>query len=149
MKNLFFIICIFSFANSTIIVGDQKKVSSLSGDIKVSSQKSNITKNLSLAQVVEIKQDGKLSEVRILKKGELKDILKLTSTTDLSKKIDIKVGLFNKNDALKTYEGLLNYFNKEEIVITKKDENYLIRLEDINYAYAKNIFSEIKEYLRK
>ncbi|PHO09037.1 hypothetical protein CPG37_11340 [Malaciobacter canalis] len=149
MKNLFFIICLFSFANSTIIVGDQKKVSSLSGDIKVSSQKSNITKNLSLAQVVEIKQDGKLSEVRILKKGELKDILKLTSTTDLSKKIDIKVGLFNKNDALKTYEGLLNYFNKEEIVITKKDENYLIRLEDINYAYAKNIFSEIKEYLRK
>ncbi|PPK60645.1 hypothetical protein [Malaciobacter marinus] len=149
MKNLFFIICLFSFANSTIIVGDQSKVSSLSGDIKVSSQKSNITKNLSLAQVVEIKQDGKLSEVRILKKGELKDILKLTSTTDLSKKIDIKVGLFNKNDALKTYEGLLNYFNKEEIVITKKDENYLIRLEDINYAYAKNIFSEIKEYLRK
>ncbi|RYA23729.1 hypothetical protein CRU96_06355 [Malaciobacter halophilus] len=149
MKNLFFIICLFSFANSTIIVGDQSKVSSLSGDIKVSSQKSNITKNLSLAQVVEIKQDGKLSEVRILKKGELKDILKLTSTTDLSKKIDIKVGLFNKNDALKTYEGLLNYFNKEEIVITKKDENYLIRLEDINYAYAKNIFSKIKEYLRK
>ncbi|SKB55570.1 hypothetical protein [Malaciobacter marinus] len=149
MKNLFFIICLFSFANSTIIVGDQSKVSSLSGDIKVSSQKSNITKNLSLAQVVEIKQDGKLSEVRILKKGELKDILKLTSTTDLSKKIDIKVGLFNKNDALKTYEGLLNYFNKEEIVITKKDENYLIRLEDISYAYAKNIFSEIKEYLRK
>lgn len=149
MKNLFFIICLFSFANSTIIVGDQKKVSSLSGDIKVSSQKSNITKNLSLAQVVEIKQDGKLSEVRILKKGELKDILKLTSTTDLSKKIDIKVGLFNKNDALKTYEGLLNYFNKEEIIITKKDENYLIRLEDINYAYAKKIFSKIKKYLRK
>ncbi len=140
MKSLFLIICLFSFANSSIIVGNQSKVSSLSGDIKVSSQNSNITKNLSLAQVVEIKQDGKLSEVRILKKGELKDILKLTSTTDLSKKIDIKVGLFNKNDALKTYEGLLNYFNKEEIIITKKDENYLIRLEDINYAYAKKNF---------
>ncbi|AXX86583.1 hypothetical protein AMRN_0831 [Malaciobacter marinus] len=149
MKSLFLIICLFSFANSSIIVGNQSKVSSLSGDIKVSSQNSNITKNLSLAQVVEIKQDGKLSEVRILKKGELKDILKLTSTTDLSKKIDIKVGLFNKNDALKTYEGLLNYFNKEEIIITKKDENYLIRLEDINYAYAKKIFSKIKKYLRK
>ncbi|PHO12531.1 hypothetical protein [Malaciobacter marinus] len=149
MKSLFLIICLFSFANSSIIVGNQSKVSSLSGHIKVSSQNSNITKNLSLAQVVEIKQDGKLSEVRILKKGELKDILKLTSTTDLSKKIDIKVGLFNKNDALKTYEGLLNYFNKEEIIITKKDENYLIRLEDINYAYAKKIFSKIKKYLRK
>ncbi|WP_419777575.1 hypothetical protein [Malaciobacter marinus] len=149
MKSLFLIICLFSFANSSIIVGNQSKVSSLSGDIKVSSQNLNITKNLSLAQVVEIKQDGKLSEVRILKKGELKDILKLTSTTDLSKKIDIKVGLFNKNDALKTYEGLLNYFNKEEIIITKKDENYLIRLEDINYAYAKKIFSKIKKYLRK
>lgn len=149
MKSLFLIICLFSFANSSIIVGNQSKVSSLSGHIKVSSQNLNITKNLSLAQVVEIKQDGKLSEVRILKKGELKDILKLTSTTDLSKKIDIKVGLFNKNDALKTYEGLLNYFNKEEIIITKKDENYLIRLEDINYAYAKKIFSKIKKYLRK
>ncbi|AXH09151.1 hypothetical protein CP960_05710 [Malaciobacter halophilus] len=147
MKIVFLLFSLSFILNGAIIVGNQKKVASLSSDITVTS--SNITRNLSVAQVVEIKQDGKLSEVRILKRGELKDILKLTSTTDLSKKINIKVGVFNKNDALDTYKGLLNYFNKEEIFITKYEQNYLIRLEDINYAYAKKIFPEIKKYLRK
>lgn len=147
MKIVFLLFSLSFILNGAIIVGNQKKIASLSSDITVTS--SNITRNLSVAQVVEIKQDGKLSEVRILKRGELKDILKLTSTTDLSKKINIKVGVFNKNDALDTYKGLLNYFNKEEIFITKYEQNYLIRLEDINYAYAKKIFPEIKKYLRK
>ncbi|MFV0564047.1 hypothetical protein [Malaciobacter mytili] len=148
MKKSFLLITILiNFLQAAVIVGDQNKISTLDGQISVTSN--GATRDLNTGQVVDIAEDKEPSEVRNLQKNELNNILKDTTTKDLSKKINIRVGLFTKDEALYRYKELKKYFDPKSIVIKRNGENYLMTIEDVRYNYAQKVFPQIKKYLRK
>ncbi|AXH14419.1 hypothetical protein CP985_05375 [Malaciobacter mytili LMG 24559] len=148
MKKSFLLITILiNFLQAAVIVGDQNKISTLDGQISVTSN--GATRDLNTGQVVDIAEDKEPSEVRNLQKNELNNILKDTTTKDLSKKINIRVGLFTKDEALFRYKELKKYFDPKSIVIKRNGENYLMTIEDVRYNYAQKVFPQIKKYLRK
>ncbi len=148
MKKSFLLIIIFiNFLQAVVIVGNQNKISTLDGQISVTSN--GVTRQLNTGQVVDISEDKEPSEARSLQKNELNNILKDTITKDLSKKINIRVGLFTKAEALYRYKELKKYFDLKSIVIKRNGENYLMSIEDVSYNYAQKVFPQIKNYLRK
>ncbi|RXI44260.1 hypothetical protein CRU99_05590 [Malaciobacter mytili] len=146
-KSFLLIIILINFLQAAVIVGDQNKISTLDGQISVTSN--GATRDLNTGQVVDIAEDKEPSEVRNLQKNELNNILKDTTTKDLSKKINIRVGLFTKDEALFRYKELKKYFDPKSIVIKRNGENYLMTIEDVRYNYAQKVFPQIKKYLRK
>lgn len=130
---------------SAVIIGNQEKITSMSGTLDIESN--GVSKTIRPGEISFTSEGQAPSDARRLKKGDIQDIL---DETDVDKKIDLPIGTFSKPEAEEVYKKLREYFAPEKIQAKQKPNNKVeITIVGELYAKVNKVFPKIKHLIKK
>lgn len=143
MRIIILVICALFFANGAVIMGNQDKVTTMSGTIDIES--GGVTKTVKPGEVSFTKEGAAPTDARRVQKGDIEDVL---SDTDVDRKIDLPIGKFTKEEAKEVYKTLVLYFDRDKIYVVQRKDEIEINIVNEYYSKVNAVFPKIKHLIK-